>query len=123
MRASSAVTAAAFASAACRLSCAWIALSISATSRILPRGTCEKALRYQCTTQRCQGGLRKHLAGSLDQTQTGVGDDQAHSLKPSLLQLFQERQPARAILLAALADAENLPITVPIDRRRYQQRH
>jgi hypothetical protein len=53
-RLSSATTAATFASAAGRLSCAWIALIITATSRILARGTWENALRYQCTTQRCQ---------------------------------------------------------------------
>ena len=39
---------------AARLSLAWMALSISATLRILAFGTGEKALRYQCTVQRCQ---------------------------------------------------------------------
>ena len=45
---------AALAWAASRLSWAWIALSMSETSRILALGTWLKALRYQCTTQRCQ---------------------------------------------------------------------
>jgi hypothetical protein len=46
--------AAAFTSVACRLTYAWVTLGSNATCHIFAPNTCEKALRYQCTTQRCQ---------------------------------------------------------------------
>jgi hypothetical protein len=41
----------------------------------------------------------------------------------SPLELLEECQPARTILLAALADAENLAIALAVDRRRHPQRY
>jgi hypothetical protein len=41
----------------------------------------------------------------------------------SLLELLEECQPARTILLAALADAEKLAIALAVDRRRHPRRY
>jgi hypothetical protein len=59
-------------STARRLSCAWIALGISATSRILTaRGTCDVvAMPIHDAALHC-----RFAGGSLDKTQTCVGDD------------------------------------------------
>jgi hypothetical protein len=37
--------------------------------------------------------------------------------------MFEERAPACLVLLGALADAENLPITLAVYPDRHQQRH
>ena len=43
--------------------------------------------------------------------------------RPRLLEMFEEGAPARLVLLGALADAQNLPITLAVHPNRHQQRH
>jgi hypothetical protein len=71
-----------------------------ATSRILARGTCEKALRYQCTTQRCQAACGN--------------TSPAASTKPRQASETISRTPARPRCLSCLRNANQLaPSSLP----------
>jgi hypothetical protein len=67
------------------------------------------------------GGLGEELGGTLGKPQTGVRDDQPDAVEAALLEMLEERAPARLVFLGPLADAENLPI-VTIHADRDQQR-
>ena len=49
-------------------------------------------------------------------------DDQLDAVETTIDQVAQERRPARLVLLGALANAQDLPITVRSDPDRHQQR-
>jgi len=49
--------------------------------------------------------------------------DQADAGEPAFFEVLEDRAPASLVLFDALADAENLPITLAAHPDRYQQRH
>jgi hypothetical protein len=67
-------------------------------------------------------GCRQVLGGALDETAAGIGDDELHALEPTVDEVAEEGRPAGAVLLRALADAEDLAITLGIHADRHQQR-
>ena len=67
-------------------------------------------------------GVRQELVDALDQPPAGVRDDQLNTLETAVDQMAQERRPARLVLLGALADAEDLAVTLGIHADRHQQR-
>jgi hypothetical protein len=54
------------------------------------------------------GCIGKELCRTLGEPDTGIRDDQTDSGKAALLEVLEERAPARLVLLGAFADAENL---------------
>jgi len=45
------------------------------------------------------GRVGKELGGALGQSDTGIGDDQPHAFEPPFLEMFEERAPARFVLM------------------------
>src|SRR5262249_31071233 len=69
------------------------------------------------------GRLGEELGRALAQPQAGVRDDQPDAGEAALLEVLEERAPARFVLLGPLADAQNLPIARAVYPDRYQKRH
>lgn len=67
-------------------------------------------------------GVRQALRDALDEAAAGVRDDQLHAPKAAVHQVAQERRPAGLVLLGALADAENLPVSIGVHADRHEQR-
>ena len=65
--------------------------------------------------------VRQIIGHALDQTATGVGNDQFDALETAVDQVAQESRPARLVLLGALADAEDLTIALGCDADRNEQ--
>jgi uncharacterized protein YigA (DUF484 family) len=63
---------------------------------------------------------REVLCGPLDQAHAGVGHDQLDAAQSATLEMGQEAAPAGLVLLGALDDTENLPVSLGIDRDRHQ---
>src|SRR5215510_5363266 len=92
------------------------------------RITCDNGISLSGLFQRphdaplpCSFG--ENLRRALGEPQAGVGDDQPDAGKTPLLEVPEERAPARLVLLGTLTDAENLPITLAVHADRHQQRH
>src|SRR5262245_24499408 len=69
------------------------------------------------------GRLGEELRSALAEPQAGIRDDQPDAGQAALLELLEERAPARLVLFGALADAENLPITLAVHANRHQKRY
>ena len=67
-------------------------------------------------------GLGIELSRALHQALAGIGDDKLDARQPAGLEVLQEAAPARLVLLSALHDAQDLPVTLRVDRDRHQQR-
>src|SRR5262249_23068526 len=67
--------------------------------------------------------LGEELPSAFGKTQAGIRDDQPDAAKAALLEVLEERAPARLVLLGALADTENLPIARVVHADRHQERH
>ena len=65
----------------------------------------------------------KDLAHSLQHPQALVADDELHAVQAATLEPLEEADPAGLVLLHALRCAQDLPITVLIDRDRHQYGH
>jgi hypothetical protein len=68
------------------------------------------------------GCVGKELGNALGKSDTGIGDDQPDAVQATLFEMFEESTPASLVLLGALADAENLPITLAVHADCQQQR-
>src|SRR5699024_3139631 len=67
--------------------------------------------------------VRKDLAHSLQHPQALVADNELYAVQATALQPLEEADPAGLVLLHSLRSAQNLPITVLIDRNRHQYGH
>jgi hypothetical protein len=108
------ITRMAFSRAATTSSLAWIVLSMAAITRTLVEGTWLKMLRYQCTMHRCQAAWGKNSAALSESPRQA---SEMISRTPLLGTSSSSPCPH------ALADAENLPITLAVHADRHQKRH
>ena len=60
------------------------------------------------------------LGRALHQATAGIRNDQPHALEAAIDQVSQKRRPTGLVLLGALADAQNLPKSLGIDRAGHQ---
>ena len=67
--------------------------------------------------------LWKDLANCLKHPQAFVSNDELHAIQASSLEPLEEADPAGLVLLHALCRAQNLPVSVLIDRNRHQYGH
>ena len=73
--------------------------------------------------QRCQAASGKNSAALSASPRQASEMISRTPFEAALLEVLEERAPARLVLLGALADAENLPITLAVHADRHQQRH
>src|SRR6516162_1546947 len=62
------------------------------------------------------------LRGAFGKPDAGIRGDQPDPFQATLLEVLEERTPARLVLLRPLTNAENLPISLAIHPNRNQQR-
>ena len=67
--------------------------------------------------------IGQEFFNALGQPPAGIRDDQFHTLQAPIDQMTQERRPARLVLFGALANAQNLSMSLGIDGDRHQQGH
>ena len=70
--------------------------------------------------QRCHRASGTYSA-ALSSAAAGIGNDQPYALEAAVDKVPQKREPAEFVFLGALADAQNLPKALRIDRARHQQ--
>ncbi len=68
-------------------------------------------------------GLRKHLSHGFQHTETLVAKNKFHTVQTTATQPLEEADPAGFVLLHTLCGAQNLTISVLIDRNRHQNSH
>lgn len=96
-----------------RSSCAWMALSIRATSATLLFGACEKTLSVKVHDATLPSGVRIDLARHLDQAAPGVADHQLDAFKTSI---FAPDSIVDRALAAKSIDRKN-PLSDLMNRR------
>src|SRR5262249_8390246 len=64
--------------------------------------------------------LGEALAHGLDEAKTLVGGHESYSLQPPRLQVAEEGQPTRRVLLAPLHHPQHLAVPVGVDAHRHQ---
>ena len=67
-------------------------------------------------------GGQKLLGSGIDKPKARVGDVQSRARKTTFLEVLEEVEPARIVLLSSFYDAEDVAIPFGVDADRHQQR-